>query len=49
MEAVSFLHYIRHRSLVSLEEINVRLVFVRTEKADAKVNAKTLFCRVILM
>uniref|UniRef100_A0A3B4ZJM2 Translin-associated protein X n=1 Tax=Stegastes partitus TaxID=144197 RepID=A0A3B4ZJM2_9TELE len=36
VEAVSFLHYIRHRSLISLEEINARLVFMRTEKADAK-------------
>ncbi|CAN9499979.1 unnamed protein product [Ophioblennius macclurei] len=31
VEAVSFLHYIRHRSLISLEEINARLVFMRTE------------------
>lgn len=38
VEAVSFLHYIRHRSLISLEEINARLVFMRTEKADPKVN-----------
>uniref|UniRef100_A0A3Q2DNQ8 Translin-associated factor X n=1 Tax=Cyprinodon variegatus TaxID=28743 RepID=A0A3Q2DNQ8_CYPVA len=33
VEAVSFLHYIRHRSLISLEEINARLVFMRTENA----------------
>ncbi|NP_001027792.1 translin-associated protein X isoform X1 [Takifugu rubripes] len=32
VEAASFLHYIRHRSLVSLEEINARLVFVRPEE-----------------
>ncbi|XP_070696982.1 translin-associated protein X isoform X2 [Pempheris klunzingeri] len=35
VEAVSFLHYIRHRSLISLEEINARLVFMRTEKGSA--------------
>uniref|UniRef100_A0A3B4TF24 Translin-associated protein X n=1 Tax=Seriola dumerili TaxID=41447 RepID=A0A3B4TF24_SERDU len=32
VEAISFLHYIRHRSLISLEEINARLVFMRAEK-----------------
>uniref|UniRef100_A0A3Q4HVK0 Translin-associated protein X n=1 Tax=Neolamprologus brichardi TaxID=32507 RepID=A0A3Q4HVK0_NEOBR len=37
VEAVSFLHYIRHRCLISLEEINARLVFMNTEKADPKV------------
>lgn len=42
VEAVSFLHYIRHRSLISLEEINARLVFVRTEKVDPKGSADTL-------
>ncbi|XP_039994752.1 translin-associated protein X [Xiphias gladius] len=36
VEAVSFLHYIRHRSLISLEEINVRLVFMRREKGTAE-------------
>ncbi|XP_028458561.1 translin-associated protein X isoform X3 [Perca flavescens] len=36
VEAVSFLHYIRHRSLISLEEINARLVFMRTEKGSAE-------------
>ncbi|XP_054456441.1 translin-associated protein X [Anoplopoma fimbria] len=36
VEAVSFLHYIRHRSLISLEEINARLVFIREEKVDPK-------------
>ncbi|XP_071337218.1 translin-associated protein X isoform X2 [Trachinotus anak] len=36
VEAVSFLHYIRHRSLISLEEINARLVFMRTEKGTAE-------------
>ncbi|KAE8280391.1 Translin-associated protein X Translin-associated factor X [Larimichthys crocea] len=36
VEAVSFLHYIRHRSLISLEEINARLVFMRTEKGLAE-------------
>uniref|UniRef100_A0A3Q0RCG9 Translin-associated protein X n=1 Tax=Amphilophus citrinellus TaxID=61819 RepID=A0A3Q0RCG9_AMPCI len=34
VEAVSFLHYIRHRNLISLEEINARLVFMKTEKAQ---------------
>ncbi|XP_034408568.1 translin-associated protein X isoform X2 [Cyclopterus lumpus] len=32
VEAVSFLHYIRNRSLISLEEINARLVFMTGEK-----------------
>nr|XP_020459754.1 translin-associated protein X isoform X2 [Monopterus albus] len=36
VEAVSFLHYIRHRSLISLEEINAKLVFMRTEKGSAE-------------
>ncbi|XP_029305808.1 translin-associated protein X isoform X2 [Cottoperca gobio] len=36
VEAVSFLHYIRHRSLISLEEINARLVFMKTEKGSAE-------------
>ncbi|XP_019943158.1 translin-associated protein X [Paralichthys olivaceus] len=36
VEAVSFLHYIRHRSLISLEEINARLVFMRAEKGGAE-------------
>ncbi|KAM9847568.1 translin-associated protein X [Aulostomus maculatus] len=36
VEAVSFQHYIRHRSLISLEEINARLVFVRAEKLEPK-------------
>ncbi|XP_074531180.1 translin-associated protein X [Halichoeres trimaculatus] len=35
VEAVSFLHYIRHRSLISLEEINARLVFMRAEDKDS--------------
>lgn len=34
---MSFLHYIRHRSLISLEEINARLVFMRAEEQDPKV------------
>ncbi|XP_058507226.1 translin-associated protein X [Solea solea] len=36
VEAVSFLHYIRQRSLISLEEINARLVFMRSEKDAAE-------------
>uniref|UniRef100_A0A8C6TF19 Translin-associated protein X n=1 Tax=Neogobius melanostomus TaxID=47308 RepID=A0A8C6TF19_9GOBI len=39
VEAVSFQHFIRHRSLISLEEINARLVFMRTEKADPEAPA----------
>ncbi|XP_008320556.1 translin-associated protein X [Cynoglossus semilaevis] len=35
VEAVSFLHYIRHRRLISLEEINARLVFCSQGAADA--------------
>lgn len=42
VEAASFLHYIRHRSLISLEEINARLVFMRTEELDPKVSASAL-------
>ncbi|XP_068424258.1 translin-associated protein X isoform X2 [Clinocottus analis] len=34
VEAVSFLHYIRDRSLISLEEINASLVFMRAEKVE---------------
>lgn len=41
---MSFLHYIRQRSLISLEEINARLVFMRTDRVDHKVNA----CRRVL-
>lgn len=37
VEAVSFLHYIRHRSLISLEEINARLVFMQTEQVEPTV------------
>ncbi|XP_020777013.1 translin-associated protein X [Boleophthalmus pectinirostris] len=37
VEAVSFQHFIRHRSLISLEEINARLVFMRAEKENVKV------------
>lgn len=36
VEAVSFQHFIRQRRLISLEEINARLVFMRTEKTDPK-------------
>lgn len=36
VEAVSFQHFIRYRTLISLEEINARLVFMRTEKTDPK-------------
>lgn len=39
VEAVSFQHFIRHRSLISLEEINARLVFMRTDKPDPKAPA----------
>ncbi|KAM6922311.1 translin-associated protein X [Lycodopsis pacificus] len=40
VEAMSFLHYIRHRSLISLEEINASLVFMRPEKVDDKGSAE---------
>lgn len=43
VEAVSFLHYIRHRSLISLEEINARLVFMRTEKVKFTALSRTVF------
>lgn len=42
VEAVSFLHYIRHRSLISLEEINARLVFMRTDRGDVKGSSEAL-------
>ncbi|XP_034083361.1 translin-associated protein X [Gymnodraco acuticeps] len=42
VEAASFLHYIRHRSLISLEEINARLVFMKSEKEDSEGPADTL-------
>lgn len=42
VEAVSFLHYIRHRSLISLEEINARLVFMRTESQDPEDSSEAL-------
>ncbi|XP_032396362.1 translin-associated protein X isoform X1 [Etheostoma spectabile] len=42
VEAVSFLHYIRHRNLISLEEINASLVFMRTEKVEPKGSAEAL-------
>ncbi|KAM8859538.1 translin-associated protein X isoform 2-T2 [Spinachia spinachia] len=35
VEAVSFLHYIRHRSLISLQEINGGMVFGTAEKGTA--------------
>ncbi|KAJ8378840.1 hypothetical protein AAFF_G00234090 [Aldrovandia affinis] len=37
VEAVSFLHFIRHRSLISLEELNSRLLFLND--SDAKQGA----------
>lgn len=36
VEAVSFQYYIRHRTLISLEEINARLVFTKTDTVDSK-------------
>ncbi|XP_061914524.1 disrupted in schizophrenia 1 protein-like isoform X4 [Entelurus aequoreus] len=35
VEAASFQHYIRHRSLISLEQINARLVFMTGDKVSA--------------
>ncbi|KAK1791358.1 hypothetical protein P4O66_013377 [Electrophorus voltai] len=43
VEAVSFHHFIKHRTLISLEEINARLVFMRHEKMDTKVGAEVLW------
>lgn len=37
VEAVSFHHFIRHRTLISLEEINARLVFIRENKGEGEV------------
>ncbi|XP_066534306.1 translin-associated protein X isoform X2 [Hoplias malabaricus] len=42
VEAVSFNHFIRHRTLVSLEEINACLVFMREEKMETKVTGEEL-------
>lgn len=42
VEAVSFLHYIRHRSLISLEEINARLVFMKRESEAPEDSAQAL-------
>ncbi|XP_056464952.1 translin-associated protein X [Gadus chalcogrammus] len=36
VEAVSFQHYIRHRTLISLEEINAMLLFTKAQSTDAK-------------
>lgn len=36
VEAVTFLYYIRHRSLISLEEINAMLVFMGGEQEELK-------------
>lgn len=44
---MSFLHYIRHRSLISLEEINARLVFMRADRGDVKVNVLTSNANVV--
>ncbi|KAL4641347.1 translin-associated protein X isoform X2 [Arapaima gigas] len=35
VEAVSFQHYIKHRTLISLEDINARLVFLQEGKSEA--------------
>ncbi|XP_027021647.1 translin-associated protein X isoform X2 [Tachysurus fulvidraco] len=42
VEAVSFHHFIKHRTLISLEEINACLVFVRDEKTKTKVCGRGL-------
>uniref|UniRef100_A0A3Q2SWI9 Translin-associated protein X n=1 Tax=Fundulus heteroclitus TaxID=8078 RepID=A0A3Q2SWI9_FUNHE len=42
VEAVSFLHYIRHRGLISLEEINARLVFMKDSAEAAPSGAHVL-------
>ncbi|MCI4376682.1 hypothetical protein PGIGA_G00191220 [Pangasianodon gigas] len=43
VEAVSFHHFIRHRTLISLEEINACLVFMRVEKMETKVCGRGLW------
>ncbi|KAL6487664.1 hypothetical protein MHYP_G00042900 [Metynnis hypsauchen] len=43
VEAVSFHHFIRHRTLISLEEINAHLVFVKEEKMETKVSGEGSF------
>ncbi|KAM6956515.1 translin-associated protein X [Aplochiton taeniatus] len=42
VEALSFQHFIRHRTLISLEEINAKLVFMREDKKDHKDSAEGL-------
>lgn len=36
VEAVSFQHFIRNRSLITLEEINSKLVFLKEDRTEAK-------------
>ncbi|XP_018595577.1 translin-associated protein X isoform X2 [Scleropages formosus] len=36
VEAVSFQHFIKHRTLISLEDVNTRLVFLQEDKSEAK-------------
>uniref|UniRef100_A0A4W5J9R4 Translin-associated factor X n=1 Tax=Hucho hucho TaxID=62062 RepID=A0A4W5J9R4_9TELE len=36
VEAVSFHHFIRHRTLISLEEINTKLVFIKEPEAKRR-------------
>ncbi|KAJ8365981.1 hypothetical protein SKAU_G00148120 [Synaphobranchus kaupii] len=36
VEAVSFQHFIRNRCLITLEEVNSKLVFVKEDRTDAK-------------
>ncbi|KAK3572902.1 hypothetical protein QTP86_010583 [Hemibagrus guttatus] len=43
VEAVSFNHFIKHRTLISLEEINACLVFMRDEKTETKVCGRGLW------
>ncbi|XP_053535552.1 translin-associated protein X isoform X2 [Ictalurus punctatus] len=43
VEAVSFHHFIRHRTLISLEEINACLVFMRDEKMETKVCSRGMW------
>lgn len=39
VEAVSFQHFIQHRSLISLEEVNCRLVFLNGDTSEEKVGS----------
>ncbi|XP_062851899.1 translin-associated protein X [Trichomycterus rosablanca] len=43
VEAVSFHHFIKHHTLISLEEINACLIFITDERMETKVYDKSLW------